>query len=121
MFMLQLTLLSHAEVKVGFFITEVIGDFPEPEARKFFQELMSNNREVTDKKWATIFEVHRKQISYLSFDLVQLLLEQLLLLHCRCVGAMLAAWSPLHSWWNPQTMSKQVSHLCWLCIMSSLR
>ncbi len=71
----QLTLLSHAEVKVGFFITEVIGDFPEPEARKFFQELMSNNREVTDKEWATIFEVHREQFSYLSIDLVQLLLE----------------------------------------------
>ena len=73
--MLQLTLLSHAEVKVGFFVTEVIGDFPEPEARKFFQGLMSNNRELTDKEWASIFEVRHEQFSYLTCTLVQLLLE----------------------------------------------
>ena len=63
MFMQQLTLLSLAEVKAGFFITEVIGDFPEPQACKYFQGLMSNKREVTDKEWTSVFEVRHMLLS----------------------------------------------------------
>lgn len=55
--MLQLTLASHAEVKVGFFTTEVIGDFPKPEACEFFQGLLSSNQEITDTEWTSVFEV----------------------------------------------------------------
>ena len=68
--------LSHVGLHVDSFTTEVIGDFPEPEARRFFQGLIRNNRRVEDKEWACIFEVRNKQLSYLSPDVAQLLLEQ---------------------------------------------
>ena len=74
----QLTFLSHVELQEGFFTTEVIGDFPEPEARTYFQRLMmSKSREVTDKEWASVFEV-RHTCSLLSSDMAQTLLEVVL-------------------------------------------
>ena len=60
----QLTFLSHVELQEGFFTTEVIGDFPEPEARAYFQGLMmANNIEVKDKEWASVFEVRHTLLS----------------------------------------------------------
>ncbi len=55
----QLNLLSHVELRGGYLWTfsEDLGDFPEPEARTFFQGLMSNRRQLSDKEWASIFEV----------------------------------------------------------------
>ena len=74
----QLTFLSHVELQEGFCTTEVIGDFPEPEARIYFQRLMmSKSREVTDKEWASVFEV-RHSCSLLSSDMAQVLLEVVL-------------------------------------------
>eukprot|EP00891_Asterochloris_glomerata_P006778 jgi/Astpho2/6778/Aster-07223 len=52
-----------SKVKVGFFITEVIGDFPEPEAREFFQGLLSNNRDITDTQWTSVFEASHRLLS----------------------------------------------------------
>ena len=60
----QLTFLSHVELQEGFFTTEVIGDFPEPEARTYLQRLMmSKSREVTDKEWASVFAVRHRLLS----------------------------------------------------------
>ena len=55
----QLNLLSHVELRGGYgwIHTQDLGDFPEPEARAFFQGLLSNRREPRDTEWASIFEV----------------------------------------------------------------
>ncbi len=77
-------LLLHAELQVNFFRCEVIGDFPETEARDFLQHVMGKPRDdwepmppdedwlslpestpkwivgapVADQEWARIYEVH---------------------------------------------------------------
>ena len=84
----QLTLLSHVGLREGCCTMEVIGDFPEPEARTVFQGLMSNRRETSDAEWASIFEVRHK---LLSCHLVwrSCCWSWCRLLHCRSVEAML--------------------------------
>ena len=55
----QLNVLSHVELRGGYLWIRTLdlGDFPEPEACTFFQGLRSNATDVSDKAWASIFEV----------------------------------------------------------------
>ena len=62
----QLTLLSCIGLQEGLFTTEVIGDFPEPEARTYFQGLMSSKGKVSEKVWASVFKVCDNQHALLT-------------------------------------------------------
>ena len=54
--MQQLTFLSHIELQEGFFTTEVIGtSLSQKHARRFEGLMLSKNRDVSDKEWASVF------------------------------------------------------------------
>ena len=84
----QLNALSHVELRGGdqWICTEDLGDFPEPEARTFFQGLMSNTRQISDKEWSSIFEVRVVHLAWCTLCQG----TEVLLPH-RCVGAILGS------------------------------
>ena len=50
----------NAEIRHGFFITEVIGDFPKKEARQFLEYTLGNagkSSHLTDDDWHRVYEV----------------------------------------------------------------
>ena len=78
---------------------------------------MSNKGELSDKEWASVFEVGDQQCYPLSSAVAQILLELVPCAVTQVCGGNAGALMTTSRLWKTWTMSRQVGHSCWLCMM----